>query len=363
MPLLARLAAHTGGPQEKTGTDALGLVLEDPDAARAFTAALRTGFPELPEEIRFVTQRGSEGTRPDVLGLHHDREVLVVEGKFWAGLTEAQADGGYLRRLEREHRLRDPGHRCPGVLLWVCPPRRATQLWREVLRLSGAQEMPAADAVTWRFARTGAGQGVALVSWPALCATLEPAGGRELAEDVRQLKHFVDAVDRNAFVPWTVEQITDQETPRRQHELYRLTADVRERAQRRGVLDRAGKNAPSRAGSAVGCVVHLGGHWTAFQVSPALQAEYGVSPWWLRWWRGAGVAREALRRHGLVELRDGCAVPVPLRAGATRDQVIEETVEWFAGLAPLLRAARAERARRGAAVADDEDAETDRAGD
>lgn len=356
MSLLARLAAHTGGLQEKTGTDALGLLLDDADAARAFTSSLQTGFPELPNGLHFLTQSGAEGTRPDVVGLHNDREVVFVEGKFWAGLTDAQADGGYLRRLTREHEQRDPQHPCPGVLLWVCPPRRAVQLWREVCDRSGAQEAARSATATWRFARTPAGQGIALITWQELCASLEHAGGRQLAEDVRQLQHFVEAVDRNAFIPWTIEQITDQEAPRRTHELYKLTVDVRAHGQRQGVLDRVGKrNTSTGSGSAVGCIIHPGGLWTSFRVSPKLQADHGISPWWLRWWKGAAVARDALRNHGLVEVEGGCAVPVPLRPGATRDQVIDQTVQWFAEVAPLLRTSREQRLARGAAVIDDED--------
>jgi hypothetical protein len=359
MSLLARLAAHNGGPQETTGTDALGLILEDADAARAFIAALRTGLPDLPAELRFVTQRGGDGIRPDVAGLHNGREVLYVEGKFWAGLTSAQADGAYLRRLAKERAERDPRHPCPGVLLWVCPPRRAAQLWFDACRLAGAQEiqMPAGD-VTWRFAKTADGHGIALITWQDLCIVLEHAGARQLAEDVRQLQDFAEAVDRNAFVPWTLEQITDQETPRRQHELYRLTFDIRRRGQHAGILDSAKRNSSTNAGSVVGCIIHPGGHWTAFRVSPELQARHGISPWWLRWWKGADIAREALRDHNLVELKDSCAVPVPLRAGATREQVVDDTLRWLAEIVPLLQAARSQRAARGAAVADDDGSES-----
>jgi hypothetical protein len=109
------------------------------------------------------------------------------------------------------------------------------------------------------------------------------------------------------------------------------------------VLQRPARNSWSAFETATGPVIYPGGLWTAFLVSPALQAAHGRSPWWLRWFRGAPTAREALRDHGLVELSDGCAVPVPLRPGGMRERVIEETLAWIAEVAPLLEKARSER--------------------
>jgi hypothetical protein len=330
-----------GGFQETTGTDALCLILADADAARAVSAAVRSGLPELPEELRFVAQLGEGDSRPDVVGLRNDRQVLFIEGKLWAGLTAAQADGTYLRRLAKDHAARDPAHICAGIVLWVCPRRRADLLWAEVVQQSRAQPTSTSLQSRWRFARTAGGQGVALVDWSTLCDTLEHAGPPTLAEDVRQLRGFVEAVDRHAFVPWTLEQVTDQDTPQRHVELFKLAEDIRERGLRSGVLDSVGRNRPASSGPDHGTVIYPGGLWTAFLVSPSLQAARGRSPWWLCWYSGAAIARLALRDHGLVDLPNGCAVPVPLRPGARRDG-------WLADIGTLLRTAKSEHLASGA---------------
>lgn len=90
-------------------------------------------------------------------------------------------------------------------------------------------------------------------------------------------------------------------------------------------------------------------------VSPELHSAHGVSPWWLQWYNNAGIAREALRDHGLVDTSSGCAAPVPLRPGALRDELLDETLNWLAVLVPLLDTARKHRAAK--AVGDGDVAE------
>lgn len=179
-----------------------------------------------------------------------------------------------------------------------------------------------------------------------------------LAEDVRQLRGFTDEVDRNAFVPWTLEQLTDQAAARGHVELVRLATDIRHRGQLQGVLQQPNRNASASTETANGYVIYPGGVWTALLVSPELHAAHGRSPWWLQFYNeSADLARDALRDHGLAETAAGCAVPVPLTAGALREQVRDEVLAWLAHVGPLLASAReARRARAG------EDASEDLAG-
>lgn len=293
--------------------------------------------------MRFVTQSGVEDTRPDVVALDNDREVIHIEGKFWAGLTEGQANNSYLKRLLKHHQALSPDHPCRGVLVWVCPPRRSSHVWADALARTEATELVSGEV--WRFARTPQGQGVALIDWVDLCQLLEHSGSRELAEDARQLGGFVKEVDENAFLPWTVEQVTDQEWARRHVELITLTHDVREAGVREGVLEKPNRHSYSTLAYAAGPVIYPGGLWTALLVAPDLQAKHGLGPWYLRWWKDAAIAREALRGHDIVELSDGCAVPVPLRPGAMREEVIKETVEWLRSVGPRLAQVKADRAQ------------------
>lgn len=73
--------------------------------------------------LRFRTQASnSEGSRPDIVGEAQDGVAhLILEGKFWAALTEAQPVG-YLQQFPTN-----------GTLMFVCPARRVESLWKELL--------------------------------------------------------------------------------------------------------------------------------------------------------------------------------------------------------------------------------------
>lgn len=135
MSLLSRLATKIDKlSTELAATEALGLVLASPAAAMSVTAMLRAVAPNLPTPPRYTTQAGDDDGRPDIIGRDDSREVLHLEGKFWAGLTDTQARGGYLERMRRQHAEHAPEHPHVGALVFVVPPRRTPTLMDELER-------------------------------------------------------------------------------------------------------------------------------------------------------------------------------------------------------------------------------------
>ncbi|MGC4808904.1 hypothetical protein ACLQ29_00025 [Micromonospora sp. DT228] len=191
----------------------------------------------MPRPLRYLTQAADGDSRPDVVGRDGYREVVHIEGKFWAGLTDAQANDRYLQRLLDKHRGSGTGNPCRGVLVWVYPQRRVESLWREVCHTSEADPRPVAGR--WRFADTRSGQVVALTDWVAVCDVLEQAGGKNLAEDVRQFRALIAEVDRHGFVPWSVSDLTDQHAARQWVAIYDVAMTIRSVAQKNGVATRA----------------------------------------------------------------------------------------------------------------------------
>jgi len=125
MKLLAHIARQFP-QQENIATEALGFLLANSSACR--DAFKRLAFPleEMPPELHYRTQViDSERTIPDLVGTDSEnRERLLVEAKFWAGLTDNQPVN-YLARLNRN---------VPGVLLFVMPESRLVTLLPELLQ-------------------------------------------------------------------------------------------------------------------------------------------------------------------------------------------------------------------------------------
>ena len=97
----------------------------------AFFSSLLNGLaqeavPGLNPVTHVYTQvTGEEGERPDLVGYDDEGiERVLIEAKFWAGLTENQPNA-YLERSPDNS---------PSVLLFVAPEARLNTLWPELCR-------------------------------------------------------------------------------------------------------------------------------------------------------------------------------------------------------------------------------------
>jgi len=209
--LFARLALASSHP-ENLATDALGYMLAtSPVAAAALEGKLRTVAPQVPAQLRWQTQvGGDDGARPDLVGLDADeKQRVIVEAKFWAGLTDKQPVA-YLKRLP-------PG----GILCVVGPAKRQSLLVGELARRIGEEKLgykqgPAVGDST--VASVGEWTLVVL-SWravvDAIIASAEDVRDRSLAENARQLQGLCDAQDSDEFMPLTGDELTAHAAYRR----------------------------------------------------------------------------------------------------------------------------------------------------
>ena len=176
--------------------------------------SLRVVGATLPGDLHFRTQAaGVNQAIPDLVGEDPQRrQRLIIEAKFWAGLTDAQPCA-YLRRIEAQG---------DGTLAFVVPEsRRADTVWQELVRRCAADGIPLAEAPTVagaRYTAVGFGGGLALVSWRALLANLlselESAGEVLVASDLRQLQSLCAREEADAFLPLTSDELTG-DAPRR----------------------------------------------------------------------------------------------------------------------------------------------------
>jgi hypothetical protein len=330
MALLAQLSDRFSDLRKKTtGTEALGLLLQAPAASAALAAAVRVGAPDLPSNLIFTTQASDDEGRPDLAARDAHREVLLVECKFWFGFTPAQSNGAYLRRLSDQHAAGAPSHPHAGALLFVVPPRRRSEVWGKLLDLyslsSGEQAVG-----EWRFATSPSGVVVALCDWQSVLESIAAVAGASLAADCAQLLALVDAVDRRAFAPWSVEQVTDQDTAKRVLQLVQLVESVRREAIRKPFADAAvGRRVTIKRGALMfGKTMDLGGVPAILSVSLYHWAANGQSPLWLRFRAGADIARDAFGSR-CIPTDDGVAVAVPLPTDQLEQETISTIVGWL----------------------------------
>jgi hypothetical protein len=137
--LFGHLASRFSKRPEKLATEAVAFVVNRSEAMREALRRLigRTGI-ELPRFARFRSQAGDEqGNIPDLIGIDTAGvERLIIENKFWAGLTDNQP-AGYLKRLTA-----DGG----AVLVFVVPSKRLPIIWEELTVIGGPVVPPINEA-------------------------------------------------------------------------------------------------------------------------------------------------------------------------------------------------------------------------
>lgn len=198
--MVLRFSAHP----ENVATEALLYLLQRHrkawPAVRRYLA--RTGVA-LPEDLTFETQAaGEDMSQPDMAGYDQGGNgVLLLEAKFWAGLTENQPVT-YLRSLPAD---------VPSLLVFVCPGKRFVTLWPKLTNRCNEggialQETTDVEA-EFRSAELRTTSALALVSWAALLDVLgreaRLSGDRAFGNDVEQFQGLCARVDGEAFMPLT----------------------------------------------------------------------------------------------------------------------------------------------------------------
>lgn len=193
--------------QENLATEALCYLLTKSETCAAELIRMATGKPIVEEPLHFQTQvAGEKGTIPDLVGRDvSGRERILVEAKFWAGLTDNQPVN-YLARLSTAG---------SGALLFVMPEKRLDILEPEILKRCESAGIAFTRyengySGTIRYFSVGCHL-LALVSWKQLLGRLRQAvtdsGQYAFASDIEQLDCFCGSFDDPAFQPLTSDDL------------------------------------------------------------------------------------------------------------------------------------------------------------
>ncbi len=324
--VLSYLAHSFSSHPENLATEALNFVIGRSAIARE---AMRRFIGEFgyqgTGELTFETQVTDEaGARPDLIGRSAGGEIeVLVEVKFWAGLTDRQPVG-YLDSFNGENRC----------LLFVAPAARVEVLWPELCRRvessgrSCGPTSPLGDA--GRVRRVGS-HSLAVTSWRALLGALlgatEAAGDAACVADIKQLASLCDQMDSEAFLPLRSEELTG-DTARRILQFGELVNALTSALVGSGLADIKGLR-PIGSNGFYGRYLRLSGYAACINFSAKKWADWGDSPLWLSIrgpdWKASPAVRASLLAGGIRfrESDSWCQVPLPLATHAERSVVID----------------------------------------
>lgn len=343
--LLAHLALQKkfSDKYENIAVEALGHILSESDAARhALSDVLRTGGAEVGEIARVKTQAsGEEGTRPDLAGFdQHNKERVLIEAKFWAGLTDNQPVA-YLERLPENQ---------ASALLFVAPAKRFELLWQEMCRLVREAKIDlvrAHEEANLRSATVGGKRLLMLISWTYLLDRMDSRAStsREshTKSDIQQLQGLAEQMDDGAFLPLRREDL-GPEFPRRLRNLEGLVDDVIERLEQKEL---AAKGTTSRSNTAYGRGLQLSGTDAWFGLDHYKWAEARDTPLWLYLYEGVQPISEIRERlqplapelELLEFVDDQLVVPIYPPVGLEYDTVLNAVVARLKEVAELINPA------------------------
>ena len=280
MSLFGEMSLRFGSHPENLATEALFYILRQHEGA---WPALQRYFLHtniaIPTDVKFRLQAwGEDQSQPDLLATDEDGDpVLIIEAKFWAGLTSNQPVT-YLQRLVQGK---------PGLLAIVCPGMRLVTLWEKLISRckEGGLDLCQATHVDaeYRLAPLDATHGLCITSWSALMSVLrreaETSRHDMLLGDINQLSGLCSRMDSEAFSPLHPRDISPEIGRLVQRYADLIDATVAELGACHG--------AETRGLTTGGTQVTYGRYFKFdnlgmfIALSPILWARYGETPIWL----------------------------------------------------------------------------------
>jgi len=216
--LLAHLYSHIKGSQEDIATMSLQYIISQ-------HTGLRIGFNHLIGEklhvnlsdvVKYSCQATGDGLeRPDLAGYDvFGHEIVLCEAKFYAGLT-ANQPGSYLNRLKEENGK---------GLIFICPQKRLTSLWGKLISLCEGNAVEQIDRTCVHVDSIP----MAIITWADIINELlhiARASVPGAVSDLEQLEGYCNAMDQEAFSPFTEEEL-GAETARKQQRFYQVVDET-----------------------------------------------------------------------------------------------------------------------------------------
>lgn len=344
--LFGHLAIKFSSSPENLATESLLYILNQSlTAKQALIRYISKTGVNLDKDLLFQTQaKGSDQAIPDLVGINsQQQQVLIIEAKFWAGLTDNQPVT-YLRRLPNNSEC---------ILMFLAPALRFQTLWAELIERCKRNNFIVAQTnlidSELLSARINERQVLALGSWRSLLSVISQAANiaqdMPLASDVAQLEGLCNKMDTNAFVPLQSVELSSG-NGMRISQYYQLIDDiVGELKKEKLATTGAGRNQLKSVGGkeGYGRYISLCGFAGYIRVSFSFWATRRETPFWLqltgRDWKFSPQLKECLqfleRANPPRLFQDDywSTIPLYIPVGAERDKALDDVLSQIREIA------------------------------
>lgn len=220
MSLLAKFFTQIKSSQEDIASDGLKHILQNSLVAKSYLKTLlfsKTQI-ELPE-LTYTNQVTKKDLgRTDISGLNNlGNEVLILEAKFWASLTENQPIS-YLKRMESN-----------SILVFICPSLRKKSIFTELKRKLVEGNIEFRENKELLTLATENNKQIVVQSWNEILEPirnlLKENNDERLVSDIDQIIGFCEVIDKNSFIPLS-ENDMSPEIGRRINSYYILIDEI-----------------------------------------------------------------------------------------------------------------------------------------
>lgn len=294
--LLGQFYSRIKGSQEDIASEGLAYILQRSKSARLGINRIIKSDCNLDfDDLSYVTQNiGEKLERPDISGYDNNgEEVLILEAKFWASLTENQPIS-YLMRLRKN-----------SALIFICPTLRVRPVFDELLKRVIAKQLNCkinSDNHSIVFENN---VHLTVKTWNEILQTVKTHLVQDneqlLISDIDQIIGLCDTIDSNAFLPIQSDDLSPKYA-KRINSYYDLVDKVVDELKKRGLAETSRLNAtPQRYGYTR--YFRISKFGVALNLNFDLWAKYADTPFWInikddlvsdktKW-----IMTEQLRRH------------------------------------------------------------------
>ncbi len=276
--------------------------------------------------ISFLSQQQGENDEiPDLSGYDKTgKEVIILETKFWASLTDNQP-GTYLKRLAAD-----------GVLVFICPDLRITSLKGEIIKALNDEEISYKEE-NKRICLSD--KSILIYSWENILDTFEldiDNSDFSVRSDINQLRGLCERIDNEAFLPVSAKDLSP-EIPRRILSYQTIISKTIDRlVNEMGFSIKGYKQTAQWYG--LSRWADIKPFTMALEVNLDYWSKYADTPIWLQlsmdwsWERTPALSRLKNKIEKKYNIRDfntkgRLYYPVYLRTGETEDMVINSIFE------------------------------------